>query len=143
FARGRPVPARATRTAPALDRLGQSANPLPDQSLPCRRSVLAPPQHTGNPPGGRRRGHQRFPGTPGRGFVEARSRVSTAVSLSRFEANLVRILRFFVRAAPASQAEPILFARCPRPPCLTRACVRLVQDTLARGCVRLLARGDG
>jgi hypothetical protein len=32
---------------------------------------------------------------------------------------------------------------CPAPPCLSRAAVELVQDALAKGCVRLLARKDG
>jgi hypothetical protein len=64
-------------------------------------------------------------------------------ALPQFEANLIRILRFFLRRSRASEVLPLIFRRCARPPCLSRACVRIVQDTLARGCIRLLARGDG
>jgi hypothetical protein len=69
--------------------------------------------------------------------------VTPIAKLSRFEANLVRILRFFLRSGSAADTLPILFERSPRPACLSRACVRLVQDTLAKGCIGLLARGGG
>jgi hypothetical protein len=60
--------------------------------------------------------------------------------VSRFEANLLRILRFFLKRGSADQALPLIFARCEAPPCLSRTAVLLVQDTLAKGCTHLLAR---
>lgn len=62
-------------------------------------------------------------------------------TVSRFEANLLSILRFFLRRAPAEPALPLLADACPAPPCLSRAAVELVQDTLAKGCTSLLAAG--
>ncbi len=67
--------------------------------------------------------------------------MTQAAALSRFEANLVTIARFFVRAASARQASTALYTGLPRPRCLARAAVALVQDTLAKGMTRLLARG--
>jgi hypothetical protein len=68
--------------------------------------------------------------------------VTTLAELTRFEANLVRILRFCLRSGSAADAQSLLFSRCARPACLSRACTRIIQDSLAKGCVRLLARGD-
>ncbi len=64
-------------------------------------------------------------------------------SVSRFEANLLRILRYFLRRFPAERATPLIYQAIPRPPCLSRAAVRLVEDTLAKGVPLLLARGGG
>jgi hypothetical protein len=64
-------------------------------------------------------------------------------AVSRFEANLLRILHFFLRRAPAEQALALIGNRYQEPPCLSRAAVELVQDSLAKGCVALLARGGG
>jgi FtsH ternary system domain X6 len=75
--------------------------------------------------------------------LEARLPVTPTVQLTRFEANLVRILRFFLRTISSGDALPLLFTRCTRPACLSRACVHIIQDTLAKGCVRLLAQGGG
>jgi hypothetical protein len=69
--------------------------------------------------------------------------VSEVKSVTRFEANLLRILRFVLGAVPAAEANPLIFQKCARPRCLDRAAVTLVQDTLAKGCVRLLARHGG
>lgn len=63
--------------------------------------------------------------------------------VSRFEANLLRILRYFLGRVPAEQALPLLVRPCPKPRCLSRTAVELVQDTLAKGCTLLLARGGG
>jgi hypothetical protein len=63
--------------------------------------------------------------------------------VSRFEANLLRILHFIVRRAPAEQALPLLTVGCPQPRCLGRAAVVLVQDALAKGCVQILAQDGG
>src|SRR5579885_3581881 len=64
-------------------------------------------------------------------------------SVSRFEANLLRLLWYFLRREPPERALPLLENRCPVPPCLHRNAVRLIQDTLAKGCVFLLARNGG
>jgi hypothetical protein len=69
--------------------------------------------------------------------------VTKAKRITRFEANLVRIVRFILGALPAAQAHPLIFQKCDRPRCLSRAAVALVQDTLAKGFVRLLARQGG
>lgn len=63
--------------------------------------------------------------------------------ISRFEANLVRILRYFVQRVPAEQALPLLVQPCARPRCLSRASVDLVKDSLAKGCMLLLVRRGG
>lgn len=60
-------------------------------------------------------------------------------SLSRFETNLNRILRCFLGRLPLAEALPLLLKELDRPKCLTRDCVDLVQDTLAKGCTRRLA----
>src|SRR5262245_21587153 len=62
-------------------------------------------------------------------------------SVSRFEANLLRILQFFLRAAPLEQVQSLIGGRLQVPKCLSRDAVGLVQDTLAKGCTRVLAGG--
>jgi len=61
-------------------------------------------------------------------------------SVSRFEANLLRILRFFLRQTPAEQAMRLVNDRLDRPPCLSAVAVELVKDSLAKGCVLYLVR---
>jgi hypothetical protein len=63
--------------------------------------------------------------------------------VSRFEANLLVILQFFLRRVPGEQALPLLSQPCKRPRCLSRAAVELVQDMLAKGCMLLLAKAGG
>ncbi len=63
--------------------------------------------------------------------------------VSRFEASLLRILRFFFRQAPAEEALPLVRANVNRPPCLSPAAVHLVRDTLSKGCVLYLVRAGG
>jgi hypothetical protein len=63
--------------------------------------------------------------------------------VSRFEANLLRILHFFLRQLPAEQALPLVAAGLRVPRCLSRDAVALVQDALAKGTVLLLAGADG
>ncbi|HKI38722.1 MAG TPA: hypothetical protein VKA46_43135, partial [Gemmataceae bacterium] len=63
--------------------------------------------------------------------------------VSRFEANLLRILHFFLRRLPAEQALPLLDVGLKAPPCLGRPAVGLVQDALAKGTALLLARAGG
>lgn len=64
-------------------------------------------------------------------------------SVSRFEANLLRLLWYFMGREPPERALPILEARCAAPPCLHRNAVHLIQDALSKGCVFLLARRGG
>jgi hypothetical protein len=64
-------------------------------------------------------------------------------SVSRFEANLLRLLWYFLGREPPERALPLLENRCAAPPCLHRNAVRLIQDTLAKGCVFLMARRGG
>jgi FtsH ternary system domain X6 len=60
--------------------------------------------------------------------------------LSRFEANLLRIVHGIFQRAPLEKVLPLVTARVPRPPCLCRHAVDLLQDTMAKGTVSLLAR---
>src|SRR5205823_1688148 len=53
--------------------------------------------------------------------------------VSRFEANLLRILRFFLKQAPAEQAMKLINDRMDRPKCLSAAAVELVEDSLSKG----------
>jgi hypothetical protein len=69
--------------------------------------------------------------------VEAAHRMKT---VSRFEANLVRLLRCLLQKAPRDQISKLLANPTPRPPCLCRDAIDLVQDTLAKGCISFLAR---
>jgi len=64
-------------------------------------------------------------------------------SVSRFEGNLLHILRYFLRRGSAEQAFLLSYHALPRPSCLSRTAIRLVQDTLAKRVPLLLARGGG
>jgi hypothetical protein len=77
-------------------------------------------------------------------------------AVSRFEHRLLRILQCFLRHLPVEQVRSEIETRFEEdvPPCLSRAAVDLVQDTLAKGCTAILAgavawrpegslRGDG
>jgi hypothetical protein len=64
-------------------------------------------------------------------------------SVSRFEANLLRILRFFLKQVPAEQALRIVHDRLDRPKCLSSDAVHLVEDSLSKGCVLYLVRAGG
>jgi hypothetical protein len=64
-------------------------------------------------------------------------------AVSRFEANLLLILRFFLKNVPLAQAKPLLLHPCEQPTCLSRSAIELVQDALAKGCVLLLTRSGG
>ena len=65
-------------------------------------------------------------------------------SVSRFEYTLLRILRFVFGAMPAEQARQLVDTEyTPAPPCLTRACVNLAQETLSKGTILYLVRAGG
>src|ERR1700677_279112 len=62
------------------------------------------------------------------------------IRLPRFEANLLRIVHGVLQRAPLEKVLPLVSERLPRPACLSRQAVELLQDTLAKGTVSLLAR---
>ncbi len=64
-------------------------------------------------------------------------------TVSRFEANLLRLLYFFLRREPPERALALIEQRLPPPPCLSRGAVNLVRDTLSKGCTFLLAHRGG
>lgn len=64
-------------------------------------------------------------------------------AVSKFEYNLLRILRFLLGHMPAEQARSLVFDKQTPPPCLSRTCVRLVRDMLAKGLVIHLVRAGG
>jgi hypothetical protein len=61
--------------------------------------------------------------------------------VSRFEERLVRMLRSFLRHG--SEMPPQAAGKLTAPKCLCAACVHLVRDSLAKGCVEYLARAGG
>jgi hypothetical protein len=64
-------------------------------------------------------------------------------TVTRFEANLLRLLYFFLRQEPPERALPLVENRCDAPPCLSKTTVRLMQEALAKGCTHLLASRGG
>jgi hypothetical protein len=64
-------------------------------------------------------------------------------TVSRFEANLLGLLYYFLGREPAERGLPLVEERVAEPTCLGRGAVRLVQDALAKGCVHLLATRGG
>lgn len=64
-------------------------------------------------------------------------------SVTRFEANLLRLLAYFLRREPPERALPLIENRCTAPPCLNRNAVDLVKAALAKGTVALLAHRGG
>lgn len=64
--------------------------------------------------------------------------------VSRFEFNLLRILKFILGQFPAEQATGLIQTRhAPAPHCLSRNCVQLVKDHLSKGLVQYLVRSGG
>jgi len=65
-------------------------------------------------------------------------------AVSRFEYNLLRTLRFLVGHMPADQVQATIYQRVvPPPPCLSRVCVSLAQNTLSTALVLSLVRAGG
>jgi hypothetical protein len=64
-------------------------------------------------------------------------------TVTRFEANLLRLLYFFLRQEPPERALPLVEDCCEPPPCLSKTAVRLVQEALAKGCTQQLAARGG
>lgn len=65
------------------------------------------------------------------------------VAVSRFEYNLLRLLRFLVGHLPAEQAVNLLSGKMVCPPCLSAGSVRVAEDMLAKGCVLYLVTSGG
>jgi hypothetical protein len=64
-------------------------------------------------------------------------------AVSRFEANLLEILQFFLLRQSAERVTRRILEPCEQPRCLSRTAVELAQDTLGKGCTALLARTGG
>jgi len=64
-------------------------------------------------------------------------------TVSRFEANLLRLLYYFLHREPIERALPLVENRCQAPSCLSRTAVKLVQDALGKGCTFLLGQRGG
>jgi hypothetical protein len=63
--------------------------------------------------------------------------------VSKFEFNLLRILRFFVGQFPADTGMQLVRTAIARPECLSTVAVDLIKDTLAKACVLFLVRHGG
>lgn len=63
--------------------------------------------------------------------------------VSKFEFNLLRMLRFFLGHFPSDQGLQLVRTAAIRPECLSRTAVELVKDSLAKGCVLFLVRAGG
>ncbi len=66
-------------------------------------------------------------------------------SVSRFEQQLITILRSFLGKVPMSQALPLIQRPFPgkKPKCLSRDCIELIKQSLQIGCVDNLTRWGG
>jgi hypothetical protein len=63
--------------------------------------------------------------------------------VSKFEFNLLRILRFIVGHFPTDEGMQLVRTAVSRPECLSGGAVELVKDTFAKGCVLFLVRQGG
>lgn len=63
--------------------------------------------------------------------------------VSKFEFNLLRILRFLLGHFPTDQGVQLVRAGLNRPDCLSADAVHLVKDTLSKACVLFLVREGG
>ena len=64
-------------------------------------------------------------------------------SVSRFEANLLRLLYYFLKREPPERALPLVDQRLEPPLCLSRGAVKLAESALAKGCAFLVAQRGG
>ena len=64
-------------------------------------------------------------------------------TVSRFEFNLLNVLRFFLGHFPADRGLQLVRALAQRPPCLSATSINLAKDSLAKGCVLFLVRAGG
>jgi hypothetical protein len=63
--------------------------------------------------------------------------------VSRFEANLLHLLHHFLGRTPREQALPLLEGSVPTPRGLSPVAVELIQEALAKGCMRWLVQAGG
>jgi hypothetical protein len=63
--------------------------------------------------------------------------------VSRFEFNLLRILRFLMGGFPADQGLQLVRTAVARPECLSSSAVELVKDTLGKATILFLTRAGG
>ena len=63
--------------------------------------------------------------------------------VSRFEADLLAILHAILGRAPIEEEVRKVVRTCPRPACLSRDAIALIQEALAKGTAHLLARWGG
>lgn len=64
-------------------------------------------------------------------------------AVSKFEYNLLGVLRFFLGHLPADRGLQLVRAAAARPPCLSATAVDLVRDSLSKACVLFLVRAGG
>ena len=64
-------------------------------------------------------------------------------AVSKFEYNLVCVLRFLLGHFPADRGLQLMRTGMARPPCLTATAVGLVKDSLAKACVLFLVKAGG
>ncbi len=64
-------------------------------------------------------------------------------TVSRFESNLLHILRCFLQRSSLEQVRSLVMSPQERPRCLSRTAVNLVQNMLSNGVTSLLAQGGG
>lgn len=64
-------------------------------------------------------------------------------TVSRFEFGLLRLLRGLLDGGPVEPLATLIYADPGAQPCLSRTCVRLVEDTLAKGVIGRLVRAGG
>ena len=76
-------------------------------------------------------------------MTAAVAKPDSPAAVSRFEFNLLRLLKFALGHFPPEQATRLLQAKASPPPCLSPACVRIAEDTLAKGCILHLVKSGG
>ena len=67
----------------------------------------------------------------------------TTRTVSRFEANLLTILRFLLGQPGRGDAVRTIGEKWPRPVCLSTNGIHLIKDSLAKGCVLFLVKRGG
>jgi hypothetical protein len=63
--------------------------------------------------------------------------------VSRFEFNLLNVLRFLLGHHPSDRGLQLIRALAHRPPCLSSTAIHLAKDSLSKGCVLYLVRAGG
>ncbi|MFO0937024.1 MAG: hypothetical protein U0798_10975 [Gemmataceae bacterium] len=67
----------------------------------------------------------------------------TLLTVSRFESNLLTILRFLLGQPGRGDAVRLIGEKIPRPACLSPQCIHLIKDSLKKGCVLFLVKNGG